>query len=95
MARIVTRDEDAEKAEARIFELFHAIGAMGLDREALALLGPGACALSRLSGQYRFSLELIARDAPTIQRVLAHLRSHKLAISDAKTAIDVDPVSLL
>jgi len=94
MARIVTRDEDAMKAEARIYELAHALG----ECEAAAdirVIGPAPCALSRLSGQYRFSLELLAGNASLIQRALSHLRSRGLAVSDAKTAIDVDPVSLL
>jgi len=94
MARIVTRDEDAMKAEARIFELAHAVGTCENAAE-IRVIGPAPCALSRLSGQYRFSIELLAANASIIQRALAHLRARGLAVSDAKTAIDVDPVSLL
>jgi primosomal protein N' (replication factor Y) len=95
MARIVSRDEDAMKAEERIARIAAAIRSMGEDASRIEVLGPSPCALSRLHGHYRFSIELFAPDAPTIQRVLTNLRSHGLAVSDTKTAIDVDPVSLM
>jgi len=93
MARIVTRDEDAMKAEARVFELSRHVQELG--EPNVRIFGPAPCALARLSGRYRFSIELLAPDASTIQRVLTALRSRGLAVSDAHTAIDVDPISLL
>jgi len=46
-------------------------------------------------GQHRVVVEIIARRATDIQSALASLREHELIHADAKTAIDVDPLSLL
>jgi primosomal protein N' (replication factor Y) len=104
MARIVTRDKDAGKARQRAeevgAELREAIRdiakGMGTLGEETIRIGPVApCPLSRLHGQYRFGLEVVAPGAGAIQRALHAVRSRGLLTSDAHTAVDVDPVSLL
>ena len=61
----------------------------------LRVRGPAACPLSRVSGHFRFGIEITASSAGVIQRVLTELRVAGLAKSDAHTAVDVDPVALL
>jgi primosomal protein N' len=54
-----------------------------------------ACPISRIGGFYRFAVEMIAPSPGPIQGALATLRTASLVKSDAKTAVDVDPVALL
>lgn len=102
MARIVARDKDAGKARRRAeviaAALREAIGPTvgGGPGEPTLSVGPVApCPLSRLHGQYRFGLEVVAPVAGAIQRALHAVRSRGLLTSDAHTAVDVDPVALL
>lgn len=104
MARIVTRDKDAGKARQRAEEVGAALREAirgfakgpGAPGEAAVSIGPVApCPLSRLHGQYRFGLEVVAPGAGAIQRALHAVRSRGLLTSDAHTAVDVDPVALL
>ncbi|MBL8746803.1 MAG: primosomal protein N' [Phycisphaerae bacterium] len=92
MARIVCRDEDGQRAENRAAEITRT-----LQRTApsVRLRGPMACPISRIGGFYRFSVELLASSAGPIQQALAALRALGLVKSDAKTAVDVDPIALL
>ncbi len=96
MARIVCRDKDAAKASES------AGRAAGFLRESLGSLGisghvdgPAACAIDRTHGHYRFEVTVTAGKAGEIQRVLAACRSAGVLTSDAHTAVDVDPVSLM
>lgn len=94
MARIVCRDEAAGEAEGRAGTIAAALreeAADGVPR----VRGPMACPLSRVAGHYRFVVEVLAPSAGPIQRVLAALRTRGLVKSDAKTAVDVDPVVML
>jgi primosomal protein N' len=104
MARIVTRDKDAGKARQRAEEVGAALRdairdiakGRGSPGEETISIGPVApCPLSRLHGQYRFGLEVVASGAGAIQRALHAVRSRGLLTSDAHTAVDVDPVALL
>jgi len=93
MARIVCRDEDDARAQAAAQRIGdqarrEASGAVDVD-------GPRRCVLGRLSGQHRHAVELTARRASDIQRVLWALRTTKSVVSDAATAVDVDPISFL
>jgi len=96
MARVVCRDKDAAKASASAGRV------AGSLRESLSSLriagrveGPAACAVDRTHGQYRFEVTITAEKAGEIQRVLAACRSAGVLTSDAHTAVDVDPVSLM
>ena len=104
MARIVTRDKDAGKARQRAEEVGAALRdairdiakGRGSPGEETISIGPVApCPLSRLHGQYRFGLEVVASGAGAIQRALHAVRSRGLLTSDAHSAVDVDPVALL
>ena len=53
------------------------------------------CALARLHNQFRFAVELTAARATDIQSVLWALRRERAVVSDAATAVDVDPISFL
>jgi len=93
MARVVCRDEDHAKAEARASEVARRAREVG--ERVLRVKGPMPCAISRIAGQHRWGVELLGPDAGVIQRALAALRSARLVRSDAKTAVDVDPAALL
>jgi primosomal protein N' (replication factor Y) len=92
MARIVCRDTDPDRADARALALRRALDA---SPQPLRLRGPMPCPLARLAGFHRVAVELLADTPAPIQAALASLRTLGLARSDAQTAVDVDPVSLL
>ncbi len=93
MARIVFRDTDAAKADAAAWTAVHAM--QEVESPHLRIKGPMPCPISRIAGYYRVAVELLAKDAPTIQSVLTHVRNLGLVKSDAHTAVDVDPIALL
>jgi primosomal protein N' (replication factor Y) len=94
MARIVCRDEDAGEAERRAREIAQTVrGEAGL-RE-LRVRGPMPCPIARLAGFHRISVEFLAESPALIQQALARLRAQAKVKSDAKTAVDVDPVTLV
>ncbi|MEX0776546.1 MAG: primosomal protein N' [Phycisphaeraceae bacterium] len=96
MARLVIRNEDHLKAmeEARKLADHLAQHNARLDN-AVRLRGPMPCPISRIAGFHRLQIELIAPRAGLIQQLLTSLRNAGLVRSDAHTAVDVDPVSLL
>jgi primosomal protein N' (replication factor Y) len=93
MARIVVRDLDHGKALGRAKEIAAALAEAG--KERISLMGPGPCPVSRVAGQYRFGIEVVARRAKDLQEVLGALRLRGLVKSDAATAVDVDPMALM
>ncbi len=91
MARIVSRDEDHDKASdaaAKIAEFLRGADA------SIEVRGPAPCGISRVAGFYRFEVILIAPTAGRVQGVLAAARAAGLVKSDSATAVDVDPLSL-
>jgi primosomal protein N' (replication factor Y) len=93
MARIICRDESAPAAResaARIAELLRSGATRGT-----RVIGPIQCPLGRAHGQFRFAAEVIAPGAVELHACLAAVRAEGLLVSDAKTAVDVDPVSLM
>lgn len=94
MARIVVRDEDLPKAEQHAAELAQGLAdaAQGTD---LVIDGPGPCAIARISGFHRIELVLTSRRRSVIQDVLGALRRQGMLVSDARTAIDVDPIAMM
>lgn len=93
MARIIVRDEDPAKAEAGAREIHRRARAIG--ERVLRVRPPAPCAISRIGGYHRWSIDFIAESPGTIQRVLTALRNQALVKSDARTAVDVDPIALL
>lgn len=93
MARIVCRDEDAARARAAARALADELARAAGD--ALAIQPPAECPLARIAGHFRFEVVVTARSAGQLQHALAALRSRGLLKSDARTAVDVDPVSMM
>ena len=96
MARIVCRDESLKKAEAAAAEIARALHdtatALG---EKVTITGPMLCPISRIGDHHRIAVELLADGRAVLQRVLGAVRGQGLLISDAHTAVDVDPLALL
>jgi primosomal protein N' (replication factor Y) len=64
----------------------------------LVIVGPSPCAIGRIAGQFRFEILITAtgsKGRTALQQALADARSAGVVKSDAHTAVDVDPVSLL
>jgi len=93
MVRIVTRDPEPEAAERRARAIASAM--RGLEGSGLRIEGPMPCAVAKVSDHYRFEVQVFGADARGPQRVMGTLRSRGLLLSDARTAVDVDPVSLM
>lgn len=93
MARIVVRDEDFGKAQSHAKELGELLN-KARTRD-MQVLGPGPAPISRIAGFHRFSIEVIAPTAAELHSVLAAVRAAGLLKSDARTAVDVDPVALV
>ncbi len=93
MAMIVVRDQDPGKAEEDAGALAARLRDAGSGR--VEVVGPMACPIPRIADFYRFSVELTARRARDIQDAMRALRQAGLLKSDARTAVDVDPVSML
>ncbi len=94
MTRIVCRDRDAAKAEGAAADIARAahdpVTALGG-----RLVGPMPCPIERIADHFRVSVEITAPTAGVMQQALRLLRDRGLVKSDASTAVDVDPVSLM
>jgi primosomal protein N' (replication factor Y) (superfamily II helicase) len=97
MARIVVRDESCEKAQEAGKTLGVALRAAALSArmDGMRIEGPAPCVIGRIAGQFRFELLLTSARRSEIQALLAGLRARGLLTSDAHTAVDIDPVSLI
>lgn len=94
LARVVCRDRDFDRARDAADRIAAQL------RETLPdarsdVLGPSPCAISRIGGYFRFEILLLAPTARLVQDPLQSLRRRGLLRSDARTAVDVDPVSLM
>jgi primosomal protein N' (replication factor Y) len=94
MARIVCRDTQAERAHESAETIAQAARALA-EQAGATLLGPMPCPIERIADHFRVAVELTAPDAESVQRILSVLREQGLVKSDAATAVDVDPVSLM
>jgi primosomal protein N' (replication factor Y) (superfamily II helicase) len=99
MARIVIRDKDHvagyENAKKLARHLEAANRELGTE---VRMRGPMPCPIARIADHHRQQIELIAAPpnaAAKLQKLMTALRNSKLLISDATTAVDVDPVALL
>lgn len=101
MARIVIRDLQLADAEAEAKALAEEIRSQAAARgwgEWVRVLGPMPAPISRIARFHRFAVEIVTPikgGRGMLQEVLAAARAKGLVKSDAKTAIDVDPISLL
>jgi primosomal protein N' (replication factor Y) len=94
MAHIVCRDESDAKARAAAQQLADSLRGAAPEGSIL-VRGPAPCAVSRIAGHYRYAVDVTAPRAGILQQILAATRAAGLLKSDAKTAVDVDPVALM
>jgi len=96
MARIVVRDEKLEKAEADAQELASVLRrANDAHQLGARVHTPMPAPIARIGGYHRMQIEIKADHARIIQQLLASVREAGMLVSDAHTAVDVDPISLL
>jgi primosomal protein N' (replication factor Y) len=92
MARIVVRHQDYAKAleEGKaVAERMRAVGA------GLRIEGPMPPPVERIAGYWRISVEVTAPTARRLLDALSAVRAAGLLKSDSRTAVDVDPASLM
>jgi len=96
MARIVVRDRDHLACYELVKELAEQLNAINREQGApVRIRGPMPCPIARVAEFHRQQIELLAPDAAKLQKLLTAARNAKGLRSDARTAVDVDPVSLL
>ena len=61
----------------------------------ITIKGPMPCAINRISGYHRVQILLFSKSAARLQELLAHAREAGAFKDSDRTAVDVDPVSLL
>jgi primosomal protein N' (replication factor Y) len=93
MARIVVRDEDFGAAQRRAKDLAELIHAART--KDVMVFGPGPATIARIGDYFRFSIEVMAPTAQELHAALAKVRSAGMLKSDARTAVDVDPVAVV
>jgi primosomal protein N' (replication factor Y) len=93
MARVVCRDMQLEKAMSRAQELEKELIAQA--PTSVSVWPAAVCTLSRIAGYHRVAVDIYAPGAGVLREVLNALRGRGLLKSDARTAVDVDPVALL
>lgn len=94
MARIVCRDKDLSNARQAAETIAQAAAPL-VERHLITLLGPMPCPIERIADHFRFAVEITAADSGKLQTAMQTLRSQGVLLSDAKTAVDVDPLALL
>lgn len=99
MARVVVRYRDPDHCRQVTQRL---LGALAHYNERLQLeielRGPAPCPIARIAGYHRQQIELIApapEAAARLQRLMTALRNAGQLHSDAHTAVDVDPVTMM
>ncbi len=96
MARVVCRDQDIDKALAAADRLNTVLLEVN-ERADLgaAVLGPLTPPIARIGGYHRVQIEITASSAGRLQKLLTAARDRGALLSDARMAVDVDPISLL
>jgi len=94
LARVVCRDRDFDRARDAADRIATQLRETIPDARS-EVLGPSPCAIARIGGYHRFEILLLAPTARLVQNSLQSLRERGLLRSDARTAVDVDPVSLM
>ena len=96
MVRIILRDEEPQRLHKRSEDLAALLSvAIAGERGAVQMKGPMPCAISRIAGNYRHQVVMLAATPAPLQRVLAAVRDKGGLTKGEKVAVDVDPVSLL
>ncbi len=102
MVRIHLRDQDIEKLQDRAQKLHDLLNAaiasdsqLSAGKPPIVIKGPMPCAVNRIAGYHRFQILLLCPSAAALQRILYAARQRKAFADSEKTAVDVDPISLL
>ncbi len=96
MARVVCRDSKQAALRTRAVGLAEWLRAWSSRHNAgVRVRGPAEPPVTRIADQFRLGIELVAPRAGLVQEALRAARNEGLVKSDAKTAVDVDPVSLM
>ncbi|MBL8885629.1 MAG: primosomal protein N' [Phycisphaerales bacterium] len=99
MARVVCRDEKQALVRTRAVALAEWMRAWasrhGSGAGGVKVRGPAEPPVTRIADQFRLGIELVAPRAGLVQEALRAARAEGLVKSDAKTAVDVDPVNLM
>jgi primosomal protein N' (replication factor Y) len=96
MVRVILRDEDQDRLHKKSEELAAQLAeATSKERGLIQTKGPMPCAISRIAGNYRNQIVMVAATPAPLQRVLAAVRDKGHLAKGEKVAVDVDPVSLL
>ncbi|MCA9297452.1 MAG: primosomal protein N', partial [Phycisphaerales bacterium] len=93
MARIVVRDPERTRAEARAHQIATTI--RRLAHRDLVIDGPMPCPITRIAGFERVAIEVRAPSAAMLQRTLHEARATGRLTSSAQVAVDIDPIALL
>ncbi len=93
LARIVVRDEKEDDAKSHAADI--ATFANQSNIPTLRVEGPTPCVVTRVQDRFRYEVLLTAPGAAAVQTSLAQIRSVGLAKNDRRTAVDVDPITLL
>jgi primosomal protein N' (replication factor Y) len=91
MARIICRENDSAESQAHARELAVKLR----ENPALTVIGPMEAPIAKIATYYRWAVEVYADSPGVLQRGLNDLRRQGLLKSDSRTAVDVDPLSLL
>lgn len=96
MVRFIIRDQElpaAQRLGADVADLVHAAAKEYGD--TIQVIGPHPCAINRIAGYHRQSVELRGPDSRPIQTMLRALRGQPLLQRHESVVVDVDPVNLL
>ncbi len=94
LARLTLRDTSEAKALESAQQLADELRSIAAQsKQAAEVRGPQAARIARVSGAYRFEIELQHETAAEISRILAAARSAGLLPLGEHLAVDVDPVS--
>lgn len=94
LARLTMRDASESKAQDGALQLANELRAIAAQaKQPAEIRGPQAARVARVSGAYRFEIEVQHDNAAEISRILAAARSAGLLPLGEHLAVDVDPVS--
>lgn len=101
MARIVLRDRDLARSQSMAEDVKTAIEqemarrSISHGASGVRLTGPMPAPISRIAGFHRIVIELTCPKRTVLQEILAAVRASGWLKSDAKTAVDIDPIALV
>ncbi|MCR9075012.1 MAG: primosomal protein N' [bacterium] len=93
MVRIVVRDEQHARAEARANEIAELLRVHSDPRVQIQPTMP--CTITRIANMYRFEITMLCPSPRPMQDAMQAVREKGLLKSDSRVAIDVDPVWLM